>query len=51
MHHLAAGVYTGIGSPGTQQGYRRIGHSGQRLFQCLLDTEHAIGLTLPATVA
>ncbi|MNF51862.1 hypothetical protein D3C84_331920 [compost metagenome] len=51
MHHLAAGVYAGIGTSGAHQRHRRIGDFRQGLFQGFLDCWHARGLALPAAIA
>ncbi|MNJ53635.1 hypothetical protein D3C77_490350 [compost metagenome] len=51
VHDLPAAVYAGVGAPGADHRNRLVGHRGQRLLQGLLDTGHAAGLALPATVA
>ena len=51
VNHLAAGVDAGVGTPGAHQRYRRVGDSGQGLFQGFLHRQHAGRLALPAAIA
>ncbi|MNG26433.1 hypothetical protein D3C84_1114290 [compost metagenome] len=50
MHHLSAGVHSGIRTTGTKQRHRGVGDFGQGVFEGFLHREHARGLTLPATI-
>lgn len=51
MHHLATGVYAGVGTSRAMQGHWRIGDFRQGRFEGLLHSGHAGGLALPAAVA